>query len=92
MSHMRAKQRSLPAAAEARLGVVRMAQRVGEAARQAALEGARSAPSIAADQTPALPDAIHYVTDRDRARTAIERAEIERFRTVLGGLHRTIFE
>src|SRR5262245_31164856 len=83
MSQMRAQELSLPAVAEARLGVARLADRVCEATRQAALEGAGSALSIlAADQSPALPDAIKAVADRALARTAIMQTEFDRFRAV----------
>ena len=83
MSQMRAQKVSLPAVAETRLGVVRLADRVCEATRQAALEGADSALSIlAADQSPALPDAIRHVADRAMARMAIMQREFDRFRAV----------
>lgn len=83
MSQMRAQELSLPAVAEARLGVARLADRVCEATRQAALEGAGSALSIlAADQSPVLPDAIKAVADRALARTAIMQTEFDRFRAV----------
>ena len=83
MSQMRAQELSLPAVAETRLGVARLADRVCEATRQAALEGAGSALSIlAADQSPALPDAIKSVADRALARTAIMQTEFDRFRAV----------
>jgi hypothetical protein len=83
MSHMRAKERLLPAAAETRLGVARLADRVCEATRQAALEGAGSALSIlAADQSPALPDAIREVAVRALARTAVMQTGFDRFRAV----------
>jgi hypothetical protein len=83
MSQMRAQELSLPAVAEARLGVARLADRVCEATRQAALEGAGLALSIlAADQSPALPDAIKSVADRALARTAIMQVEFDRFRAV----------
>ena len=83
MSHMRAQEQSLPAVAETRLGVARLADRVCEATRQAALEGAGSALSIlAADQSTALPDAIKAVADRALARTAIMQTEFDRFRAV----------
>lgn len=81
MSESRAQEQSLPAATETRLGVARMAD---NAARQAALERAGPVPSIGGDQRPALPDASRDRADRPVARTAIERSEIERFRTVLG--------
>lgn len=81
MSQMRAQTQSLPAVAEARLGVARLADRVGEATRQAALEGAGSVLSIlAADQSPALPDAIRSVADRALARVAAMQSEFDRFR------------
>jgi hypothetical protein len=74
---------SLPAVAETRLGVVRLADRVCEATRQAALEGAGSALSIlAANQSPALPDAIRDLANRALARTAIMQSEFDRFRAV----------
>lgn len=80
MSRMRVQEVSLPAVAETRLGVARMADRVCEATRQAALEGAGSVLSIlAADQSPALPDAIRDVADRVLARTAIMQTEFDRF-------------
>ena len=83
MSQMRAQELSLPAVAETRLGVARLADRVCEATRQAALEGAGSALSIlAADQSPVLPDAIKAVADRALARIAIMQAEFDRFRAV----------
>ena len=83
MSQMRAQELSLPAVAETRLGVARLADRVCEATRQAALEGAGSALSIlAADQSPVLPDAIKSVADRALARTAIMQTEFDRFRAV----------
>jgi len=83
MSQMRAQELSLPAVAETRLGVARLADRVCEATRQAALEGAGLALSIlAADQSPVLPDAIKSVADRALARTAIMQAEFDRFRAV----------
>ena len=82
MSQMRA-QVSLPTVAETRLGVVRLADRVCEATRQAALEGAGSALSIlAANQSPALPDAIRDLANRALARTAIMQSEFDRFRAV----------
>jgi spore germination cell wall hydrolase CwlJ-like protein len=57
-----------------------MADRVCEATRQAALEGAGSALSIlAANQSPALPDAIRDVANRVLARTAIMQTEFDRF-------------
>jgi hypothetical protein len=68
--------------------VVREADLQGEAARRAAPERARSVLAIAADQTPALPDAIRIPLDRLPRRAAPEQAEIERFRTVLGGRQR----
>jgi hypothetical protein len=83
MSHSRSEEQSLPATAETRLGVVRTAERVGEATRQAALERAGSAPSIA-DRGPGLPDAIHHVASS----FVSAEAEIERFRMVLGARHR----
>jgi hypothetical protein len=83
MSQMRAQELSLPAVAEARLGVARLADRVCEATRQAALEGAGSAISIlAANQSPVLPDAIRDVANRALARTAIMQTEFDRFRAV----------
>ena len=83
MSQMRAQKLSQPAVAETRLGVDRLADRVCEATRQAALEGADSALSIlAADQAPALPDAIKHVADRAMARLAIMQSEFDRFRAV----------
>jgi hypothetical protein len=83
MSQMRAQDLSLPAVAETRLGVARLADRVCGATRQAALEGAGSALSIlAADQSPVLPDAIKAVADRALARTAIMQTEFDRFRAV----------
>lgn len=83
MSQMRAQELSLPAVAETRLGVARLADRVCEATRQAALEGAGLALSIlAADQSPALPDAIKSVADRALARTAVMQTEFDRFRAV----------
>lgn len=57
-----------------------MADRVCEATRQAALEGAGSVFSIlAADQSPALPDAIRDVANRVLARTALMQTEFDRF-------------
>ena len=54
-----------------------------EATRQAALEGAGSALSIlAANQSPALPDAIRDLANRALARTAIMQSEFDRFRAV----------
>lgn len=83
MSQMRAQEQSLPAVVEARLGVTRLADRVCEATRQAALEGAGFALSIlAADQSPALPDAIKAVADRALARTAVMQTEFDRFQAV----------
>jgi hypothetical protein len=83
MSQMRAQELSRPAVAETRLGVARLADRVCEATRQAALEGAGSALSIlAANQSTALPDAIKSVADRALARTAIMQTEFDRFRAV----------
>lgn len=83
MSQMRAQEVSLPAVAETRLGVERMAERVCEATRQAALEGAGSAFSIlAADQSPALPDAIRDVANRVLARAALMQTEFDRFHAV----------
>jgi hypothetical protein len=83
MSQIRAQQLSRPAVTETRLGVARLADRVCEATRQAALEGAGSALSIlAADQSPVLPDAIKAVADRALARTAIMQTEFDRFRAV----------
>ena len=86
MSQMRALEVSLPAVAETRLGVARLADRVCEATRQAALEGAGSALSIlAANQSPALPDAIRDLANRALARTAIMQSEFDRFRAVTRG-------
>jgi hypothetical protein len=83
MFQMRAQELSLPAVAETRLGVARLADRVCEATRQAALEGAGSALSIlAANQSPVLPDAIKAVADRALARVAIMQTEFDRFRAV----------
>ena len=83
MSRMRVQEVSLPAVAETRLGVERMADRVCEATRQAALEGAGSAFSIlAANQSPALPDAIRDVANRVLARTALMQTEFDRFHAV----------
>ena len=83
MSQMRAQEVSLPAVAETRLGVARLADRVCEATRQAALEGAGSVLSIlAADQSPVLPDAIRDLADRALARTAVMQSEFDRFRAV----------
>ena len=83
MSQMRALEVSLPAVAETRLGVARLADRVCEATRQAALEGAGSALLIlAANQSPALPDAIRDLADRALARTAVMQSEFDRFRAV----------
>ena len=83
MSQVRAQEVSLPAVAETRLGVVRLADRVCEATRQAALEGAGSALSIlAANQSPALPDAIRDLANRALARTALMQSEFDRFRAV----------
>jgi hypothetical protein len=83
MFQMRAQRVSLPAVAETRLGVARLADRVCEATRQAALEGAGSALSIlAVDQSPALPDAIRDVANRVLARVAIMQTEFDRFRAV----------
>jgi len=80
---MRAQEVSLPAVAETRLGVTRLADRVCEATRQAALEGAGSALSIlAANQSPVLPDAIRDVANRVLARVAIMQSEFDRFRAV----------
>jgi hypothetical protein len=57
-----------------------MADRVCEATRQAALEGAGSVFSIlAADQSPALPDAIRDVANRALARAALMQTEFDRF-------------
>jgi hypothetical protein len=86
MFQMRAQRVSLPAVAETRLGVARLADRVCEATRQAALEGAGSALSIlAVDQSPALPDAIRDVANRVLARVAIMQTEFDRFRAVTRG-------
>ena len=83
MSQMRVQELSLPAVAETRLGVARLADRVCEATRQAALEGAGSALSIlAADQSPGLPDAIKTIADRALARVAIMQSEFDRLRAV----------
>ena len=83
MSQMRAQELSLPAVAETRLGVARLADRVCEATRQAALEGAGSVLLIlAADQSPVLPDAIRDLADRALARTAVMQSEFDRFRAV----------
>ena len=83
MSQMRTQELSLPAVAETRLGVAWLADRVCEATRQAALEGAGSALSIlAADQSPGLPDAIKTMADRALARVAIMQSEFDRFRAV----------
>ena len=63
--------------------MARLADRVCEATRQAALEGAGSALSIlAADQSPVLPDAIKAVADRALARIAVMQVEFDRFRAV----------
>jgi hypothetical protein len=87
---MRAQDVSLPAVAETRLGVARLADRVCEATRQAALEGAGSALSIlAANQSPVLPDAIRDLANRALARTAIMQTEFDRFRAVT---HRGVSE
>ncbi|HKP22881.1 MAG TPA: hypothetical protein VJV39_03375 [Dongiaceae bacterium] len=60
-----------------------MADRVCEATRQAALEGAGSALLIlAANQSPALPDAIRDLANRALARTAVMQSEFDRFRAV----------
>jgi hypothetical protein len=83
MSQMRAQEVSLPAVAETRLGVARLADRVCAATRQAALEGTGSALSIlAADQSSALPDSIRDLANRALARTAIMQSEFDRFRAV----------
>jgi hypothetical protein len=89
MSDQRAQGQSPQAAIGSRLGAVREDLK-GEVARRAAPERARSALAIAADQTPALPDAIRIPVDRLPRRVAPEQAEIERFRTVLGGRQRAI--
>ncbi len=83
MSQMRAQEQSLPAAADTRLGVGRVADNV---ARQAALERARPGRSIRRDQRPALPDAIRGMADHPVAWGAAQ-PEIDRFRAVLGGRH-----
>jgi hypothetical protein len=88
MSYMREREQSRsPAAGEARLGVARMADRVCEATRQAALEGVGSALSIVAEQSPALPEAIRDIADRTLARVAIMQTEMDRFLAASRGRH-----
>ena len=84
MSRGRAQESSSRAAADARLGVVRAAERV---TRQAALERARPGRSTGRVQEPALPDANLARDDHAVSRAALEQSEIERFRTVLGRWH-----
>jgi hypothetical protein len=81
---MRTQRPSLPAVTETRLGVAWLADRVCEATRQAALAGAGSALSIlAADQSPALPDAIRDIANHALARTAVMQTELDHFRAVV---------
>ena len=88
MSYMREREQSRsPAAGEARLGVARMADRVCEATRQAALEGVGSALSMVAEQSPALPEAIRDIADRALARVAIMQTEMDRFLAASRGRH-----
>jgi hypothetical protein len=88
MSYMRERKRSrLPPVGETRLGVARLAERVCEATRQAALEGVRSALSIAAEQSPALPEEIRHIADQALARVAIMQTEMDRFLAASRGRH-----
>lgn len=80
MSRKEPQEQSLPAGAEARLGVIRVTDGASEAARRAAPERDRSTLAIAVDQMPLLPDAIRGGAE----------SEVERFRSVLGRSRRDL--
>jgi hypothetical protein len=71
--------------AELQAEVVRMADMVCEATRQAALDGIASALSIAADRTPETPDRVRDVANQVLARAQIMQNEIDRFLAVARG-------
>ena len=62
--------------------VVRMADMVCEATRQAALDGIASSLSIAADRTPETPDRVREIANQVLARAQIMQNEIDRFLAV----------
>lgn len=71
--------------AELQAEVVRMADMVCEATRQAALDGIGSALSIAADRTPETPDRVREIANQVLARAQIMQNEIDRFLAVARG-------
>lgn len=71
--------------AELQAEVVRMADMVCEATRQAALDGIGSALSIAADRTPDTPDRVREIANQVLARAQIMQNEIDRFLAVARG-------
>jgi hypothetical protein len=81
MSNIREQGQSRFRAGEAPFGIVRIADQVCEATRQAALDAVTSALSAVAEQVPALPDVIHDRADRILARAIVMQIEIDRFLT-----------
>jgi hypothetical protein len=67
--------------------VVRMADMVCEATRQAALEGIGSALSVAADRRLETPDRVRDIANQVLARATIMQGEIDRFMKVARGQH-----
>lgn len=65
--------------------VVRMADMVCEATRQAALDGIASSLSIAADRDQQTPDRVREVANQVLARAQIMQNEIDRFLAVARG-------
>ncbi len=71
--------------AELQAEVVRMADMVCEATRQAALDGIGSALSIAAERKQETPDRVREIANQVLARAQIMQNEIDRFLAVAHG-------
>jgi hypothetical protein len=71
--------------AELQAEVVRMADMVCEATRQAALDGIGSSLSIAADRNEQTPDRVREIANQVLARAQIMQNEIDRFLAVARG-------
>ena len=74
-----------PGVANLQAEVVRMADMVCEATRQAALEGIASSLSIAADRNEQTPDRVREIANQVLGRAQIMQTEIDRFLAVARG-------
>ena len=85
MSEPAPRNRPKHGVAELQAEVVRMADMVCEATRQAALDGIASSLSIAADRTEDTPDRVREIANQVLARAQIMQNEIDRFLAVARG-------